>query len=116
VARVRLKAAEQTIKPIVNRLSAMIAFRGQFPLAGRLMNDYGGLKTMILVKETLCFIDGDRYTADVIAPEPGSNDTVGSLVPGTLKPVNLDSLPLTEEQRRRAKAKLAEMENRIPRS
>jgi hypothetical protein len=70
---------------------------------------------MVLVKQTLCYIDGEWYTADILAPEPGSKDKVASLVPGTAKLVDLDSLPITEEQRRRARAKLAEMENRIHR-
>jgi hypothetical protein len=68
---------------------------------------------MTLVQATLCMIDGEWYTADIIVPEPAAKDSVASLVPGTLKPVDLDSMALTAEQRRKVEKKLAELESRI---
>jgi hypothetical protein len=60
---------------------------------------------MTLVKKTLLKIDGEHgtewCTADVMIHVTGSQDGVPFVVPGTLKPVDLESLPV------KAQAKLA---------
>jgi hypothetical protein len=74
-----------------------------------------------IIKDTLVRLDGEDgpewYTADVIMPEPGSEHDTPVVVPGTLKRLDVESLPLTAPHRQwvKAKLKLAALENRINR-
>ena len=70
---------------------------------------------MTIVKDTLLCVDGEWHIGDVIMPEPGSEDDVPFIIPGTLRPVDLESLPITAEHRRRMQAKLDQLKNGIPR-
>jgi hypothetical protein len=44
--------------------------------------------------------DGEEskfYTADLVTPGPGSEDAKPSVVPGSMKPIDIESLPLKHQ-------------------
>jgi hypothetical protein len=44
--------------------------------------------------------DGEEskfYTADLVTPAPGSEDAKPSVVPGSMKPIDIESLPLKHQ-------------------
>jgi hypothetical protein len=69
---------------------------------------------MTIVHDTLLYVDGEWLIGDVMMPEPGSEDEA-FIIPGSLKPVDLESLPITAEHRRRMQAKLDRLKNSLPR-
>jgi hypothetical protein len=63
---------------------------------------------------TLLLVDDKWHVGDVIMPEPGSED-VPFIIPGSLEPVDLESLPITAEHRRWMQARLDQLKDSIPR-
>ena len=70
---------------------------------------------MKIEKDMILHIFGQWHMADVIMPGPGSEHDVPSVVPETLRPVDLESLPITAQHRRLLKAKFAEFQKRMNR-